>query len=420
MSKKRYIYYTFSWLITFLITLLLAVTINYTVDPYGLFDTTRYEGFNRLKPAATSRVRISKPYQVDRIKPRTLIAGNSRPEMGLNPAAKCWPEASGPVYNISLPGAGVYMVGRYIQHAVSGNDVRQVFWGLDFIDFLNDMKKNEVEIIWPPETQAFESRLRVKVDGAVNDKYSLVRIIDYLNSLLSLDSLVDSIYTVNKQSNSNSRTLRRDGFNPAKNYTETMALEGQGLIFKQKNLSLREVFYKPGRTSIVNDKGNSEQFESIRQLLVFSSENNLDVVLFINPYHSDYLSTIQMAGLWGQFLLWKKYLTHISAEFGIPLWDFSGLNEKNIIQPPVIGNTKTRLKWFWEPAHYRKEYGDLMLEQMLGASCGVDETLANGVLLNRRNIEVHLRDSAAEMAHYISEFPLAIERLQKLNNKNVN
>ena len=80
ISSKQYIRYTVSYLLAFLMVLVLVATFNYAVDPYGLFDTPRIDKFNRLKPKATSRVRVSKVYQVDRFKPKTIVAGNSRPE----------------------------------------------------------------------------------------------------------------------------------------------------------------------------------------------------------------------------------------------------------------------------------------------------------------------------------------------------
>ena len=230
ISSKQYIRYTVSYLLAFLMVLALVATFNYAVDPYGLFDTPRIDKFNRLKPKATSRVRVSKVYQVDRFKPKTIVAGNSRPEIGLDPTSSCWPENFKPVYNTSLPGASVYMASRYIGHAVSGNEVKQVFWGLDFLDFLNDEFDTVKQTSWPPKVELFEERLRISLDGTKNDEYFVTRIREYLVSLFSLNTFMDSIYTVFKQSSNNSPTIRRDGFNPANSFRAKMALEGQGFI----------------------------------------------------------------------------------------------------------------------------------------------------------------------------------------------
>lgn len=417
MSKKQYINYIRGWLAVSFVLLLIAVTINISVDPYGLFDSPRVEDFNYFKPVATTRVRISKTYQVDKINPKTIIAGNSRPEMGFNPANSCWDEGYRPIYNLGLPGASVYMASRYIQHAISYNEVQQVFWGLDFLDFLDIANNRNIKTAWPPGHHPFEERLRVNLDGTNNGRFYLMQLKDILTSLFSLDTLIDSLYTVSKQKDNNSSTIRRDGFNPARSFNNTMVLEGQGLIFKQKNLGMAKIFSRLGHSSIVNGDDNSEHFEAVRQLLLFARNNNVKVVLFINPYHSDYLATIQMTGSWRQFLSWKKYLTQIAEEFEVPLWDFSGFNDMSTIQPPVIGDTKTLLKWFWEPAHYRKEYGDLMLGQMLDASCGEGEMPVKGVLLKNENIENYISESDASLLRYKFDYPMAIKRLDKVINR---
>lgn len=416
-TYKQFNRYVWSLIVVFGITLLLTVIINFTVDPYGLFDTPRIKGFNQLKPKATSHVRISKSYQVDKVQPLTIIAGNSRPEMGLDPVNNCWPKTLNPVYNLSLPGASMYMVLRYVQHAVSGSEIERVYLGLDFIDFLKGVDKTENLFQWPPVAEVFEDRLRVTVDGLNNDKYFWTRIKDHLTSLLSLDTLLDSLYTMYSQSDLNAPTIRRNGFNPANDYLDIMELEGQGLIFKQKNLSMLKRFNKYNSVSSMNIKKNSKHFESLRQLLAFSNKNKVEVVLFINPYHSDYLAAIKLSGLWKPFLAWKEHLTYMTEEYDVPLWDFSGFNELSITQPSPIGDKEALLPWFWEPAHYRSQYGDLMLAQMLNTTCNKVSPSARGVLLTKMNIVKHLRGADMDLLQYESDYSMAIKRLQKLKFK---
>ena len=62
-----------------------TAAVNYLVDPYGLFGVKQIEGFNARKPASAERVRVIKSYLAEQTRPRTVIGGNSRPEMGLDP-----------------------------------------------------------------------------------------------------------------------------------------------------------------------------------------------------------------------------------------------------------------------------------------------------------------------------------------------
>jgi len=206
--------------------ILLVALINFVVDPSGLFDSPRIKGFNLLKPDALAKVRVTKPYLVDAFNPQTLIAGNSRPEMGINPVSNCWPDDSKPVYNISLPGASVRMIARYIQHSASGNNVKYLFWGLDFVDFLNSEKPINATEGWDKVDHPYDKRLRIKADRTENKEYSFNKKKDHLTLLFSLDALKDSVNTVISQTNEHTPTVLRNGFNPANEFQQIMSLEG--------------------------------------------------------------------------------------------------------------------------------------------------------------------------------------------------
>lgn len=79
------------------LTVLAAGVINWFIDPYGIFGTRIVHGLNALKPFAGDRGRTVKLYQVIRVRPRGLIVGNSRPELGLDPANGCWPKSTHPI-----------------------------------------------------------------------------------------------------------------------------------------------------------------------------------------------------------------------------------------------------------------------------------------------------------------------------------
>ena len=133
---------------------------NYVVDPYGLFGMRRIPGFNELKPTASERVRVIKPYMASRAKPTVVIGGNSRPEMGLNPQSACWQDADKPVFNTGIPGADVFMQTRYVEHAVESGKAKRALFGVDFLDFLVDASKPTGELDW--------DRIGSGFDGLIN------------------------------------------------------------------------------------------------------------------------------------------------------------------------------------------------------------------------------------------------------------
>jgi len=357
------------WLGTVALVLTLAILFNYSMDPYGLFDTPRREGFNARKPLAPSHVRMAKPYQVVSFMPRTLIAGNSRPEIGLDPANSCWETSERPVFNVGLPGSGIYMQARTIQHAIAAGNIQQVFWGLDFADFL---KPHEAIMNRWENGQArleFEERLLVNPDGSSNPSFSLKRIKDHFQTLVSLSTLKDSLATLLAQDDPYSANIRRDGFNPARDYLKIIRWEGQRVLFDQKRRDLKSMFGRPNLSLYAGNDHWSPEFESVENLLRFAIERKVHVTLLINPYHEDYLDIIETSGYQSTFKEWKKRLTQIARNHGTVLWDFSLHNNLTREEVPQAGDKKTIMRWFWEPAHYRKTFGDLMLSLMLGRAC---------------------------------------------------
>ena len=106
-----------------------------------------------------------------------------------------------------------------------------------------------------------------------------------------------------------------------------------------------------------------------------------------------------------------------AAEYGVELWDFSTINPLSTEHPPAPGDKRTIMQWFWEPAHYREEYGDLMLSQMLQRSCGHGDTDPVGALLNMDNISAHLSQSRRDIGNFEEEHIDSVKRLRAINLK---
>lgn len=402
-TRSRYLHYLLQWGAAMLAALLFAAGFNYAIDPYGLFDSARISGFNDIKPSASSHVRLAKPYQVSRFSPKAVIGGTSRPEMGLDPSNDCWPDEYKPVFNMALPGSSIYMQARVLQHAIAEGGVRYVLWGLDFIDFLGRQADLENGSRWPPGFQEFERRLKINADGGTNSGYPYRKIVDYYQGMFSLDTLKDSLKTVASQGQRLSSTINRDGFNPALDYHEIIRWEGQGVLFEQKNSELDRMLGR--RDMMLHDPAGAwpVQYESVRQLLKYADNNGVDVKLFINPYHSDYLLAIDRAKRWDEFERWKKQLVKLTEEFRVDLWDFSVINELSMEPAPVPEDKESVLQWFWEPAHYRAEYGELMLEKMLQNPCGRAGVAVTGGVINSRNIDMHLDRTRSDFLRFKGE-----------------
>ncbi len=397
MTNKTHSGYLKRFSISFLLLVLGFGCLNFILDPYALFGTPRIEGVSQLKPAAATRLRLSKPYQVRRYGPKTVIAGNSRPEMGLNPGHQCWPDAVKPIYNLGLPGIGVYRQARSIQHAIYDRDVVLILWGLDFSDFLSTRGKRPVTVQWPPAAQTYESDLVVAANGLENKYYRFNSLKTYLETLISLDTTVDSLKTVLQQGNRLSSNRLENGFNPAKDYVSIIRNEGQRVLFQQKMAEIQKRFSRPSQSVDAENGGNTRQFRSLEYLLEGVDGRKTQVYLFINPYHIDYLSAIYNNGLWEQFEQWKLRLLEIADSHQVPLWDFSLITRYNSEPAPASDVAADGLKWFWEPAHYKQEVGDLMLASMVPGWCEQMPEEPVGIKLKPDNIDEVLKNERAKI-----------------------
>jgi len=403
--------------VTFIIALGCVAGINYIIDPYGLFGTFRINGFNALKPVAGESVRIIKPYQVSRIKPKTLIIGNSRPEMGLDPNHRCWPADKRPVYSMTIPGSSVYMQIRCAQHALADHAVRMVLLVVDFLDFLIKPGVGQDPYKWPPAAAEFEDRLLVNVLGQKNDNFFRQSLKDYLAGIFSLNALDGSINTLIGQINPNASNRTELGFNPARNYLDIIHHEGQYVLFKQKNNEVVSRLLQNDWS--IYHKGFlwSADMEALRQFIQYAKIRNIKLIVFINPYHADYLNSIEQTGKWPLLEEWKRAMTRlVNEQEGVELWDFSGFNQYTVEEPPAANDTRTVMQWFWEPAHYRKELGDKMLARMLAGEGCVQpvEDREFGTLLSMNNIEQQLARFRSQRDAFITGRPEAVARIRSV------
>ncbi len=388
MSVKRFFYlfvfFTFS-------TVSLLSEFNYIVDPYLLYQSKRVPGFNDKKPAAANRSVLYKPYNVVSIRPQTIVAGNSRPEMGIDPNSPSWPEEYGIVYNLTFPGQSTYNQVRALFHGVATGQVEHVLLGIDFNDFLHK-RRNVKEVVLPKHNSDFFKRLLINEEFEENNGYWMSKIKDFSKALFSLDTLSDSIYTILSQTpNSTDRSTL--GFNMARDYYEIVRYEGAWVLFEQKLTELEVSYFQPGLS--LYDSGQwSVELEAIKRVVQMAIDKNIRLILFINPYHYTYLETIHNAGYWAEFEEFKRGLTNAVNQYGkkqVALWDFALYSSYTVSPVPKKGDGNPILNWFWEPAHYKAELGDLMLADMFGLSSVKYSKGPVGVKLNDVNIESHLR-----------------------------
>lgn len=390
------------WFFMLIGLLLAAVAVNYAADPYGLY---RPVGEGEWKPHASTQGDLVKPYLVLKHPPRALILGNSRAEVGFDPDDESWPQALRPVFNLALPGTGTRVARRLFEHVLARHPPDLVVLGVDFMDFLVTLDAKGGD---PAMTRRL---LSVHTTGP-NPRRALQWLHDGAATLASLDALLHSLDTLRVRGRAGVAHLTPYGFNPMQDYERLAAREGYFNLFRQRDIENLRAYKRRPANLYTRGSHTSPAFEDVMAILDAARARGIPVRVVIYPYHAHLLEILRITGLWTLFEEWKRELAHRVATRGrgdVMLWDFSGYHPYAREPVPGPGDKKTRLQWYWEAGHFKKELGHLMLERMFGAG---DPRF--GVVLTAGNVDSHLQSIRLAGEDYRREQSEAVAALERL------
>ena len=206
--------------LSFVLVIVTVSLANWYVDPYGMYWSDTWQGFNAKKPQSGKRVRVVKPYRVERVQPEILLVGNSRVEMGIDPLSPRFDGAS--VYSVAMPGVSVERQLTEASVQIANNpSLKQIYLSVDYLDFL--YSEAELEVFnqkgWEPPLVRPESNIQ--------------QLSDVASMLFSLDTAINSIKTVFGQS-IDANHITAEGFNQPDGYLAIMRSEGIRALFRQK------------------------------------------------------------------------------------------------------------------------------------------------------------------------------------------
>ena len=341
--------------------LLLVSSFNYFVNPFGLFNSPDIKGVNSNKTQAYTRGRILKAYAPIDKETEILLVGDSRVQLGLNPEYSAFQGKK--VYNLGLPGADIRTQSQYTYNVAANTKVKEIIMGVDFVDFIFTKDKKYRHL---PESYDF--RLKSTLNQPLNPKYQWNKTKEYFAALLSLDALSASAVTLASQNSSLSH-MTRDGRMVDSEFFSIVNNEGLGVLFDQKESNLTAKFSRPGWLIVNENSNTSHNFEIFIQLIQELQNKGIKISLFISPYHVSYLQILVKTSMYEKFKSWKQLLvSHLDQinyfDQGV-LWDFSEPNIYTKETIPPRDKTGLYMKWFWEPAHYRLELGDKVLDTLL-------------------------------------------------------
>lgn len=350
LNSLRYI----RWLaVTIFVGILLVVTFVVIVDPYSQYRFYEYPGFNTVKPALARYQNEIKLTQALQLKPNAFILGNSRAEIGFDPDAPNFNQHGLEAYNLAIPGIGVRTTHQQLSYLTQhGIEPKFILLGLEFLDFVVSPQFQQDS---PPKPQ--------------HTAYQKKGIDDWFwkfDSLFSLASVKDSFRTLFIQNDDEAEIMTSRGFNPLQQYKKIARTEGYYKLFRQRAEENTKIYLTKAKGVI-----SREDFDHLHTIFDIASRYNSEINLIIYPYHAQILALFEETNLWPIFTEWKSLLINeISAakqhhpNLQIILHDFSGYNHYNCERIPPLGDRETSTKWYWEAGHFKKELGDIILEQI--------------------------------------------------------
>ena len=390
------------WFLALLILLIGAVTLNYWVDPYGLY---RPYSDGDWKPHGAAQGELVKPYLVLKHSPRTLILGNSRAEVGFDPEDAAWPESAQPLFNLALPGTGTRVARRLFEHVLAAHSPQTIVLGVDFMDFLvsPDVRKWEPEII---------HRLLITPDGQINNGRWLQMMFDGAVTLASLDAVLHSVDTVRVHGKAGVAHLTAAGFNPMHDYSRIARNEGYFSMFRQRDIENLRAYQKRPKNLFSRGTHTSPAFEDVTAILDVARAHGIQVKVVIYPYHAHLLEIFRITNCWDMFEDWKRELAYRVATHShdqATLWDFSGYHHYARETVPLVGDKQTVVPNYWEAGHFKKELGHQILARLSGKG-----EAAFGVVLKPANVNVHLLAIRQDGIKYRLERSAEIIQLEEL------
>ena len=130
------------------------------------------------------------------------------------------------------------------------------------------------------------------------------------------------------------------------------------------------------------------------------------VFLTTYPYHAQYLMLFRELGLWPEFERWKRLLVqtveresmHAPQSSPVDLWDFAAFSPYATL--PIARDASDGAgRWYWEAGHFKKELGDLMLNEIFRPAVPAATGITIGTSLTSRSLDSWCTDQriAAEL-----------------------
>jgi peptidoglycan/xylan/chitin deacetylase (PgdA/CDA1 family) len=394
---------------------------NALVDPFAMYKLTPIQGFNINKPAIYSKMRLYKAFEVERVKPQTLILGSSRTHVGLRCSHEAFSHLEKPCYNLAFDGATTKEIYYYLRHAQAIRPLKHVVLGLD------SYHSSPAPAYTRPD---FDPLLLFSVG---EPKWYHFIVAD-LRLLASMDTLKASIQTIRAQKQPEPDWFAADGQRLGEVFfrqvQKTFMEKGPRAYFDEiDNQEIQSQIAPAGNKKTAREEGalpfnpDESSLSYIRRIIDFCRDNNIDLRIFITPAHIHQLEITGM--LWGNQAIDgnKRALVELIAQDSgrhpgkppVPLIDFSGYSQVTTELLPPVGSRQD-MRFYWDSSHFKEIVGDYVLDRLFGIN---NPKLPRdfGVDLNETTIDGFLKQQQKEKDSFSKQHPQEIAEIHALMPK---
>jgi len=298
------------------------------IDPLSLFNSKVIKGINAYKVEKKNLQRLVKFSELRQVlnKNTTFIIGTSRSNNFLSKDLEIFTGDN--VYNLSLAGSSPYEQYHYIKYILENFQINYIVYSFDFFSY-NPLAK-------PADDFSID---RIEQNSLKQD---------YINSLLSIDGIMNSF-----------KTLQNNIFK-----IKTKELEYNELKFNNTLNGFRKTKSLYNSKEFQNPDSIQYQMEYLKKTFKLIENHNIKIKAFITPISCEQYKLIYQMNLGSTYTFWKEELSHLT-----PYYDFSGCND-------ITMNRKN----FHDSSHILPSVGSIIFKQIfhfnkeLGFGQFVDKT----------------------------------------------
>jgi hypothetical protein len=361
---------------------------NALVDPYGKFPVPRIDGLNRLPLGFNHRPGLAKALAIERVRPASVILGNSRAESAYDPGHPGFSRR--PAYNLAMGGAGVRDNRRYFLEAMALGNVKQVLIALD------------LETMEPPPLE--QARIPVPVlltDEAGRPRGRAAQWQRLAFVLLSGATSSDSWWSLRHQRDA---VATYTGSGQREEPYDELQVEREGGN-RSASLGVEASFLATTLRDTRSSAFRADYAVALGQLaeiLDLATRRGARVDVVINPIHARHSYLYAVGGLWPLYEQWKRDLVALASRPGraVALWDFSGVSPCTAEPMPRAGDAATRMRWYRESGHFRPRLGTIVLDRVFERANPDCADL--GTRLEPANLDATLARQRGALARWIS------------------